>query len=303
MRRALLVLSVSCLLSFALVSAAEEGSLAANPSAMAAEPPFASNDPALTGLWREGHAHELAGRYVESARVYEEIAGRLPAPSARLAWRIARNHYLAAKGLPLSDRKGRMARFELTEDWAARGIEADPSCAECNLYKFIGMSRRATTQGIMSSARNAKEMAALLDRAFELSPSHVDNEWNSELANLYYAAGVFYRSVPESSVMRWTIGVKGDLGRSIELLRKANEITGVRIDYHIELGAALQCAGSRRGKSAMTAEGRKLLEAIPGLPDVQPSDSIDREHAVLLIQGPDQSCDYSREAWIEKEPS
>ena len=51
------------------------------------------------------------------------------------------------------------------------------------------------------------------------------------------------------------------------------------------------------------AEGRQVLERIPALPDVQPSDSIDREHAVILIQHPDQSCEYSREAWIEKEPS
>ena len=274
--------------------------MAVEPSSSAL--PFDTSDAAIAKLWRKGHALEFEGRYLESARVYEELAGRLPGVS-HIAWRIARNRYLVAKGLPLSDRAGRLEQFQLTEDWAGRGIEADSACAECYLYKFIGMSRRATTQGLLSSAKNAKTMARLLDRAFELLPSHVDNEWNSELGNLYYAAGVFYRSVPEGSLLSWTIGVKGDLDRSIELLRKANEITDSRIDYHIELGATLQCAGSRRGRDALTAEGRKLLQAIPALPTRQPSDAVDREHAVILIERPDESCDYSREAWIEKDPS
>jgi len=263
--------------------------------------PFATSDPEVAERWREGHAHELAGRYLESALVYEELAGRLP-EVAHIMWRIARNHYLAAKALPLSDRSGRLERFQLTEGWAGRGIEADPRCAECYLYKFIGMSRRATTQGIFSSARNARQMKGLLDRAFELSPGHVDNEWNSELGNLYYAAGVFYRSVPESRVSSWTIGVKGDLDHSIELLRHANEISDNRIDYHIELGAALQCAGMRRDQDALTTEGRQVLERIPPLVDFQPSDPVDRVHARVLIERPEESCEYSREAWIEEDP-
>lgn len=275
------------------VAAAEDAQRESAP-APAAPLPFPTEDAEVASRWRAGLALELAGRYLDSARVYAELVERLPTES-HLHWRIARNHYLAAKALPFDEKAERRRLFLLTEEWAARGIATDPECAECYLYRFIGLSRVATTDGILSSARRASEMAALLDRAFELGPTHVDNEWNSELANLHYAAGVFYRSVPEGTLVGWTVGVRGDLDRAIEQLRRANLLSAERIDYRIELGAALLCAAQRRGDATLRAEGIEVLAAIPSLPTHQLSDEVDREHARRLISEEKAACDYSRE--------
>jgi tetratricopeptide (TPR) repeat protein len=252
-----------------------------------------SREPA-GGLWAEGDRLEREGRYLASAQKYEEVSKLRPG-EAHVLWRIARNHYMHAKSLSFDDPEGRKQHFELTQQWAARGVEADPACAECYLYEFVGLSRIATTNGILSSASNAKEMAALLDRAEELGPKHVDNALNSELANLYYAAGVFYRSVPESSMISWAIGVKGDRARAIAYLRKATEISGQRVDYHIELGTALMCAGTEDSNPSLVEEGAAVLSKIPSLPSFQPSDEIDRRAAPILIQHPDRACEFSRE--------
>jgi tetratricopeptide (TPR) repeat protein len=256
--------------------------------------PFTTDDPSVASLWQEGERLEHGGHYLESAKQYEQVAEKLPGES-HVDWRVARNYYMQAKSLPFSEPERRKEFFLLTQEWAARGIAANDRCAECYLYKFVGMSRVATTNGILSSASNAKPMAALLDRAEELQPTHVDGALNSELANLYYAAGVFYRSVPESSMISWAIGVKGDRERAIRYLRRANEISGGRVDYHIELGTALLCAGTDDEDSARIAEGVTVLSKIPALADFQPSDEIDRRAAPMLIQQPEKACDFSRE--------
>ena len=268
--------------------------VAAGP--MAAEVPFESTDAEVERRWAEGHELELAGEFAASSDVYESLVEKLP-DEPHLYWRIARNHYRMAKQLALDAREERKREFTMTRDWAVRGIGADSECAECYLYKFIGSSRLATNEGLLASARGVKEMAATLDRAFKLGPTHVDNAWNSELANLYYAAGVFYRSVPDSRVMAWTLGVRGDRKRAIAYLRRANELVGLRIDYHIELGAALLCQAHEDDLPESRREGIAVLERIPQLADFQVTDAIDRRHARLLIQRPAEACSYTRESW------
>jgi tetratricopeptide (TPR) repeat protein len=262
--------------------------------------PFAFSDAALEARFLAGARLEQAGEHLEAARTWEALASELP-EEAHLRWRIARAYYQHARSLPLEDKDERLAYFTDTLEWAKKGATLDASCAECFLYEFVGMSRVATTRGIFSSARHAKEMAGLLDRALELGPTHTDADWNSELANLYYAAGVFYRSLPTSSIVSWGIGVKGDRKRSIEYLRKANAITARRIDYRIELGASLLCAGTEASDDELIAEGRRVLEEIDSMALIQPSDALDQQAAPLLAADPDQACDYSRESILASE--
>jgi tetratricopeptide (TPR) repeat protein len=296
-RRSLRVATAALVALAALPPAAADQ----DAGAAAGEVPFAIADPELARLWRQGHALELEGRYLDSARAYAELARLLPG-EPHLCWRIARNHYMAAKALSLSAKAERRRLLVLTEEWAARGSQADPRCAECALYRFVGLTQVASIDGLFSSARNAREMAALLERAFELGPTHVDSAWNSELANLHYAAGVFYRSVPENPMLGWTLGVRGDLERALSHLRQALAISPERVDYRLELGAALLCAAARRDDAALRAEGIAALEKLPALPTHQPSDAVDREHARQLIAEPQVACDYSREAFAEETP-
>ena len=287
--------------SWAWVAIALALGLAGAGASAAVEPqpplPFSISDPELEARFWTGHRLEKGADYLGAARSYEALASLLPGES-HLCWRIGRAYYQHARSLPLEEKAKRLEYFTLTGEWAKKGSRIDPKCAECFLYEFVGMSRVATTQGIFSSARHAKEMAGLLDQAMELGPTHTDEDWNSELANLYYAAGVFYRSLPTSAIVSWTIGVKGDRKRSIEYLRKANQITDTRIDYRIELGASLLCAGVEASDDALLAEGRQVLAQIESLPDVQPTDALDRMAAPFLSAHDDQACDYSREAML-----
>ncbi|MDG2049504.1 MAG: hypothetical protein P8M78_05030 [Myxococcota bacterium] len=258
------------------------------------------SDPALRDLWGQGADDELAGRFVESARVYELIAGQVPEESFTY-WRIARNYWRAGESLPLEDKEERIQFFEQSEVWAGRGISIDPDCAACMLWKFVALGRQATTRGIMTAVRDAREMDRLLTRGIALQPAFNDGEGNSILGNLYYAGAVFYRIVPDWWWLRFFTGVRGDKEKSLSYARRAVEISSARVDYRVELGAVLLCLGTANKDSVRLSEGKAVLEQARVLDDFLGTDVVDKEHAATLIETPDLACGYSRDGFIDIE--
>lgn len=258
------------------------------------------SDPALRELWAQGVEDELAGRFVESARVYELIAGQVPEESFTY-WRIARNYWRAGESLSLEEKVERIQFFEQSEVWAGRGISIDPDCAACMLWKFVALGRQATTRGIMSAVRDAREMDRLLTRGIALQPSFNDGEGNSILGNLYYAGAVFYRIVPDWWWLRFFTGVRGDKEKSLSYARRAVEISSTRVDYRVELGAVLLCLGTANRDPARLSEGKAVLEQAMVLDDFLGTDVVDKEHASTLMETPDLACGYSRDGFIDIE--
>jgi len=154
---------------------------------------------------------------------------------------------------------------------------------------------------VMSAVRDAREMDQLLTRGIQLQPTHSDGEGNSTLGNLYYAGAVFYRVVPDWWWLRLFMGVRGDKDKSLTYARRAVEISEARVDYRVELGAVLLCLGTARSDPARLAEGRAVLEQARSLEDFLGTDSVDKEHASVLMASPELACGYSRDGFIDVE--
>ncbi len=263
-------------------------------------PPAGLDSPELQSLWREGLALERLDRYLEAARVYERLSEQAP-HVAYAFWKVSRNYWRLAESLPGDAKAERLPWFETADAWASRGLEVDPACAECMLWKFGAMGRIGTTRGVLSSLGAAPEMRDLLERAIALEPTYQDDSSNSTLGNLHYAGAVFYRVVPESIWLDWLVGVRGDIGRSLAMIRRAAALDLDRIDYQVELGAVLLCYAERRGQDEARVEARAVLSRVPGLPRRLSTDAIDLEHATTLLEQPSLACGYSRDGWIDVE--
>lgn len=255
----------------------------------------------LRNLWAMGIRAEGRGNFLSAALVYERVARRLPEDS-HAYWRAGRAYWQVGEYLPQDDRAGRVRYFTLTKKWATDGLAVNPKCGECCLYRFAGISRLATTRGLFTAIRHAKEMAELLERGIAIHPTHSDNEWNTELGNLYYAASHLYRLMPDWLWLRWILGVRGDRERALDYARKAHEITPIRIDYSVALGAALLCVGTEEGDQESITEGIAVLREAARLPRLRyRDDSLFLEHAQKLIADPDEACTYSPDGWIDVE--
>ncbi len=252
----------------------------------------------LQAQWREGRDLEIAEQFMAAAKLHEALVEARP-QSAYAYWKVSRNLWRHAEQLPVDAKAERMALFEQADVWASRGLEVDPECAPCMLWKFGAMGRIATTRGVMASLGMGREMRGLLERGIALEPSFADTPDNSTLGNLYYASAVFHRVVPEWMWLQWLVGVKGDLDHSLEMIRSAVDLAPRRIDYLVEYGAVLQCYGDRRSESWAEKEAKRVLERATALEPSGGTDAIDQEHARTLIDDPSKACGYSRDGWID----
>jgi hypothetical protein len=252
----------------------------------------------VRAFWEKGIALERAERFLASAQQYEQIVSVVPEEEYTY-WRIARNYWRHAEALRTDTPDTRLVYFEMATEWADRGLSVNPDCGACMLWKFVSLGRQATTRGLLSAVSDAREMNRLLSRGIELQPAHRDNAGNSTLGNLYYAASVFYRIVPDWWWLRVFVGVQGDKARSVRYARRAVETSPVRVDYRIELGASLLCLGTVERQSEPLAEGATVLRVAMGLPDYLRTDAVDRAHAQVLLGAPEKACGYSRDGFID----
>lgn len=252
----------------------------------------------LRPQWARGIDFERQEHFLASAQQYEQIVSEVP-EEGYTYWRISRNYWRYAEALPTESVQQRLVYFERAAQWADRGMAVDPDCGACMLWKFVSLGRQATTRGLLSAVSDAREMNRLLSRGIELQPLHRDNAGNSTLGNLYYAASVFYRIVPDWWWLRVFVGVRGDKAKSVRYARRAVETSPVRVDYRIELGASLICLGTIQNAHEPITEGEQVLRAALLLPDYLSTDAVDRQHAKVLLDAPGKACGYSRDGFID----
>jgi len=285
-RRCLLPAALTVLLAAgaAVHASAEDAALA---PAVASLP--GSDDPAVAALWRRALDLERRRDHAAAAATYEQLSALLPASSAP-RWRAAKNHWNAGRRLPASDPEARRRAYGSTLTWARRGLDVDPDCGECCLYAAAGLGGEARDGGAIAGAMLVSEIAALLERGIPLVEQRRAPESDSELEELYYAAALLYRSVPDSNVLRWALGVPGDRRRAIEYMRRATALGNQRADYQVELASLLVCTGRNESDTALMAEGLALLHAVQERPAAEVETDV-RARAHAILEQPQAACD------------
>lgn len=286
-----LVCAVACSLA---LGAAADPSADDLPEAIAA----LGLDAAQTRLWSEGLVLERRESFVASNQRYEQLAAAHP-EAAFLAWRVARNHWRHGERLPVDAKDDRRAAFTRSLEWAERSLARDPDCGECMLWAVVSRGRLATTAGVIESVPIVSPMADLIDRGIALQPTSRDNEWNTTLGNLYYAASAFYRVAPEWPGVEWLIGVRGDKDRALDYIQRALAISPMRIDYYLEHGVVLTCLGVERDDAAALERGRRELAKVRTMPRHLGTDAVDQKNAEILLAKPALACGYSRDGFID----
>jgi hypothetical protein len=253
--------------------------------------------PPFSERWRESIYRERARDYESAATLRKALVAELPG-EVHLHWRIARDLVHAAEVLHLDETSRRTALYEEALEWALRGRSLAPTCGECCLYEFAARARLLSPDGGLPSPASIRRVGNTLEACLAQPPSWRDGPRESELGNLYYGAATFYRRLPASRWFQWIAGVRGDRERAVSLGRQALSLAPGRVDYHVELGAALLCLASERDDVRARAEGIAWLERSFELNEWQPSDATDRERARAMIGDPGRACGDSRVGFL-----
>lgn len=266
-------------------------------------------DPLIRDLWNEGAALEEAGEFIAANVRYQDLADRLKTTGYPY-WRMSRNLLAQSMVVPQDDKDEQVRLLELADHTADLGIEIDGECAECLFWKYRALGRLPTVRGMLSAAADAKTMSKLLNRGIELGLAkreRGEERSNTTLANFYYASATFYRMVPDWFWLRWVFGVQGSKERALSDSREAVALTASRIDYQIELGASLLCLGGSEKQAELIAEGNRLLRRIQTETENEPdtesdtdkSESLDHRLAGILIESPENACEFSRNGFLD----
>jgi hypothetical protein len=276
--------------------------VAAAPDRPAADPPAEiaalGLDHAQMDRWIEGYALEKRESFLASNQQYEPLVAAHP-ESAFLAWHVARNYWREGERLPFEAKDQRRAHFAKSLEWAERSLARDPDCGECVLWAIVSRGRLATTKGVISSVPMVAPMAGLIEHGIALQPTTRDNEWNTTLGNIYYAASSFYRVAPEGVWVQWVIGARGNKDLALDYIERAVAISPMRVDYRLELGVVLSCIGVERSDAAALGRGKRELEQTRIMPHHLGTDAMDVKHAEILIAKPELACGYSRDGFID----
>jgi len=236
--------------------------------------------------------------FLDSAALFDGVA-QATHGSGEPYWRSSRSHWLLAENLPLEAKQERIEQFTIADERAAKGLEVDPACAPCMLWRFTSMGRLRTTQSVISGLRGASVMADLLERGIALQPKHRDSANNSTLGNLHYGSAVFYRVLPDWTWLGWVLGVRGDKERALEHARRALELHPARLDFRLEVGSQLMCIGSTRERPERVHEGAALLAALLEEPTHDLREKRQLAAAEIMLHSPEKACGYTGDTWVE----
>lgn len=290
-----LVISSGCFAGFSKADVAQDSASLWTQAEVAERVGFIdeSDDPTAASVSFR-RASEL---FVEAARARDHAED-----ASAAYWRGARSIWLAADALGDAATEERIAYYERAEALAQQGIEIDPECAPCMLWKFSSMGRLATTRGIWTAAKQVPEMAELLDRAIALEPDDADTLPgidNSVLGNLHYSSAIFYRLTPDWFLIRLLLGVRGDKNRALGHIEKALELHPLRMDYQVELGSQYLCMGTTDRDAGKLERGRKQLHRVVERIPESLDDAREIAAAKIMLEDPTKACGYSGDTWIE----
>lgn len=216
-----------------------------------------------------------------------------------ICWKISQNYYEMGERIDIKkDKAGKMTMYKKAEEWAQKGMKQNPNLADNAFWLAVALSQQAQTQGIISTLMNDRTLAKRIEqyylKAAGAKEFHYKDKNSNTVASANYALGIFYRKIPESSVVGMLMGTKGDIEKSVKYCRIAVKMFPGNIEFQKELGVSLLCYGTRREDPKATAEGKTVLN---GVLKMKPETSLDRTDigdAKRLLADPSLACGYSR---------
>ena len=214
-------------------------------------------------------------------------------------WEISQNFYEMGERIDIKkDKDGKMKMYQQAEVWAQKGLKQNPNLADNSFWLAVALSQQAQTRGIASTLMNDRTLAKRIEQYYLKAASakefHYKDTNSNTVASANYALGMFYRKIPESTIVGLLMGTKGDIEKSVKYGRVAVKMFQNNIEFAKELGVALLCRGDRNDDPKSTAEGKAVLNGVLKMKPENALDRIDLADSRKLIADPSLACGYSR---------
>lgn len=261
--------------------------------------------PALSPLVEECESKWVASDYDGSIAACEAALKANP-NDIEAMWRQARSIYGKGEVMANSGASAdvRIAMYSKVVALGDRVLAIDPNNGLGLHWKGAGMGRTATAKGVLQSLFMADDIESLWLKAIKDDVRYrASTDTSSFPGDTYYALGQFYRLCPDSSIVKFLAGTKGDIDTSIQWHRKAAADSPQRIEVLKELGVSLLCKAERDDDTGAAAEGRQWLKKAQGMAPKKKTDELDLAQIPVILSRADEACGYSRDGWQDMDES
>ena len=170
----------------------------------------------------------------------------------------------------------KLKQYQIAEEYARKAVKADPNGTWGHFYVAASLGKIAMQSSIPKQIDLAREIQPEIEKAIALDPQngyayHLYGVWHRKMAEIgkmsrLLSIAVLWRSVP-----------KGNLGKSVEYLKKALSFNPTVIAHHLELARTLVGMGQYQ-------PARNELKSVQELPIQFSDDPLNKREAQQLLQ-------------------
>ncbi len=244
------------------------------------------------------------GRHVDGLAIAKARIAENP-DDVDLYWLAARSLFEVAETYQRTDTSvDKKAMYEEMIALADQGLALDPDNAHLRFARGIGKGRLGTTRGVLSSLFMARDIEGDWLAAYDSDHRYSSLDGNEQLpCDAALTLGIFYRLVPDWWIVKVIAGTRGDLGKSVSYLEKADACSPGRIQITKELGVSRICKGQKEDDPDLVERGLADLKRGKQIQTTTASGRIDHKHLDMLLADPSLACEYSRDGQADLDRS
>ena len=163
----------------------------------------------------------------------------------------------------------------------------------CRMFYASNVAGAAAINGIIDSLRHGEDVHRIW---LETTRSGINYQFNQEISlqgAAHYALGLFYRLVPDSSVIEWVFGIRGSLTESVNMHRKSVEIDGPSSCNSLMLAVSLICAKEKEDYRVEAEEINYYLDIALNYRTQDLNQKICIEGSKRITRFPELACGYT----------
>lgn len=184
------------------------------------------------------------------------------------------------------------AAFVKGKTFAEKCLKSKPDNPLCKFYLGVNLGKIASIDGIFSSLKNAKLVEKLWTETVESRYQHNFGPNSSLQGAARYALGLFYRLVPDLTLLKWLFGVKGDISKSVAYHKEALELDPPNVCSRTMLAVAYICEGKSDFSTPSGKAGLAQLKEAKKLPVSSALFASCAKDLNRLEQDPKLACGY-----------
>lgn len=210
-------------------------------------------------------------------------------------WVLAANHVGYASTLvDPSDRKEAHLQIKLSKDAAQKCLQIRKDHVLCKFFLAVAMGQESSLKGLFASIALADDIYRLFVEVYQSQYDFRFDKYGSVQATTRDALGTFMRIVPDSYIVEWILGVKGNKRKAIAYHREGIELVGYNTCNTVFLATANLCYSQQEGQRVLYQErGESLLKKAQKLATPNAMLKNCRDDAIRILVDPNLACGYT----------